>query len=142
MTWIELLYWTVLTPIVVLLMITILSFTSDFDLMGIFFFTYLLVSFIAAFTPFTKDSEIKTSTIEPQIVYEKIVDDKLTIITLSGNKLTFDKYSDIQAWERGDKLVYNTYFTKKGFGFDSNRREYIFVSENDLLKKNHFKIVE
>jgi hypothetical protein len=124
MTWIELI-WCVTLPLVLIVCIVIACANDEPPLCIPLFLLYILSSGLLSFLSDAETS--KTSSQNANIVFEKIMDDKLVIVTLEGKRLEFGDYATIKAWEKGEKtLKKNTYFTKDNFGFDENELKYEF----------------
>lgn len=125
MTWFELIYWTVLTPLVVFFVFVLVVSYND----GSFFVMiplYLFVSFLVMGGFSLSSDWVETSSEPINVAHGEIFGDRLIILTEGGKRLEFEDYESVNNWKRNEPLIQTTYFSKVKFGPDSRKVEYTF----------------
>lgn len=129
MTWIELLYWSVLTPLVFVGVIAIcvaMEDAAEIILMILLMILYFGLSILISTFISDKQDYKETSSKPINIAHGQIFGDTLIILTEGGKRLEFKDYGSIAKWGNGEPLVQTTYFKKVNFGWDDGKTEYTF----------------
>lgn len=125
MTWIELLYWTVLTPLVFVGVVAICIGVEEVFPM-ILMLLYIMISALIATAYVERRDYVETSSKPINIAHGQIFGDALIILTEGGKRLEFKDYGSIAKWGENEPLVQTTYFKKVNFGWDGSKTEYTF----------------
>ncbi len=129
MTWVELIYF-IISGIAIMIFV-IGSFLEGF----VMAYTFAGISAGVIFSGilalptaliFHSNTTKKTCEVPVNVIMEKLDDNKLIMVVDNNELLSFDKFSDIQKWKNGEKLIRSYYFEKCNFGLDYNYSEVTF----------------
>jgi hypothetical protein len=139
MSTLEIIYWTVLTPTAIISAFVFASYLEDLQISIGLIIPYFVFSLLISMMGEDTNKEISSNFVE--IVYSKMVDDRLVIVTLEGERKEYSDYSSIKKWENGFKLKKTESVKVDYFGLDKESTKYEFVEE-DSLRKNKFEAIE
>jgi len=139
MSTLEIIYWTTLTPIAIISAFVIASYIQDPAFSIAIILPYFGISLLISIMGEDTNKEISSKFVE--IVYSKMIDDHLVVVTLDGERHEYYDYSSIKKWENGFKLKKIENAKIDYFGLDTKSTKYEFVKE-DSLRENQFKAIE